>query len=138
MRLIYPVPAGGRVGIGLLVLRLMAGTGFIVHGSFKIAQPSMWMGPHGFAPPWLQAVVAVAEFYGGFALIFGFLTALLTVVLSIDMIVAIVKVHIPLGAHFAGGRLPLEVPLAYLAMLLALLFAGPGKYSIDAFILRRR
>lgn len=96
------------------------------------------MGPHGFAPPWLQGIVTFAELFGGAALIVGFLTPLVAVLLGIDMVIAITRFHIPMGGHFVGGRFAYEVPLVYLVVMIALLLAGPGGLSLDALLFKRR
>lgn len=138
MRSIYPPAPAGRIGVALLGIRAIVGLAFIFHARMKLPDPMMWMGPHGFAPSWLQGVVTFAEFFGGIALILGLLTPLVTVILSIDMITAILKYHIPAGGHFVGGRAAFEVPLVYLVVLIALLLAGPGRYSIDGLLFSRR
>jgi putative oxidoreductase len=138
IRALYPPAPGGRTGVALLGIRAIVGVAFIFHARMKLPEPFFWMGPHGFAPQWLQGVVTFAEFFGGIALIAGLLVPLVCVLLSIDMIVAILKFHIPAGGHFVGGRASFEVPLVYLVVLVGLLLAGPGRYSIDALIFGRR
>ncbi len=138
MRLLSPPPLRGRAALGIFAIRAIVGLGFIFHGYGKMHAPLSWMGPNGFAPPWLQAVVAFAEFFGGFALILGLLTPLVAAVLSIDMLTAIVRFHIPAGGHFVGGRAAFEVPLDYLVVMIALLLMGPGEYSIDSKIFKRK
>lgn len=129
---------GPRGSVAIFMVRTIVGFGFIFHSMLKVPTPTMWMGPHGFAPPWLQGVVTFVELLGGIALILGFLTPIAAFLLAIDMIVAIFRFHIPAGGHFVGGRASFEVPLTYLVVVVALLIAGPGGFSIDALIGRRR
>lgn len=130
---------GTRASVAFFAIRAIVGLAFIFHAMLKLpAGAASWMGPHGFAPSWLQAVVTFAELLGGAALILGVLTPLVAAVLSIDMIVAILKFHLPAGGHFVGGRAAFEVPLVYLVVLLSLLVAGPGAYSLDAVMFKRR
>jgi uncharacterized membrane protein YphA (DoxX/SURF4 family) len=69
------------------------GAAFVFHGYPKMQHPTTWMtlsmGSHAFAPPWLQAVVAGVEFFGGFALILGFATSLAATLIFCDMFVAL-------------------------------------------------
>lgn len=125
-----------RTSLGILLLRVIIGLAFMVHGWPKFQHPASWMGTHAFAPPWLQAVVAVVEFLGGLALIAGFLTPLAALGIFCDMAVAILKVHLPSGGHWIGGPGAFEVPLFYLVAMLAFLVMGPGQYSIDAIVAR--
>jgi putative oxidoreductase len=127
-----------RTSVALLLIRAIVGLGFIFHGLMKAPDPLGWMGPHGFAPSWLQAVVTGVELVGGSAIILGLLTPVAAFLLSIDMVVAIFKVHIPMGGHFVGGRMSFEVPLDYLVVMIALLIAGPGTLSLDALLFKRR
>ncbi len=125
-----------RASLGVLLVRIIVGAAFVVHGLPKIEHPASWMtlgmGAHAFAPPWLQAIVAIVEFFGGIALIVGIFTPLATLGIFIDMAVAILRVHLPSGGHWIGGPGSFEVPLFYLVTMLALLLIGPGRYSIDA------
>jgi putative oxidoreductase len=52
--------------VALLLMRLMVGLAFTMHGWSKIQNPFGWMGPDGFAPGIFQALAAVSEFGGGF------------------------------------------------------------------------
>ncbi len=128
-----------RASAAFLGIRAIVGLAYVFHGLMKFDLGAAgWMGPHGFAPAWLQAVVTFVELFGGVALILGLFTPLAAVLLSIDMIVAILRVHIPAGGHFVGGRASFEIPLVYLVVLVGLLVAGPGAYSLDAAIFKRR
>jgi uncharacterized membrane protein YphA (DoxX/SURF4 family) len=137
MNYIPSVPAG-RTSLALLLVRVIVGLGFIFHGMMKVPNAASWMGPHGFAPSWLQLIVTLVETIGGAALILGFLTPLVAFLLGIDMVVAIFGFHIPHGGHFVGGRAAFEVPLVYLVVVIAMLLSGPGAYSVDALISKRR
>ncbi len=116
--------------LGLLVLRLVVGTAFILHGLPKIQNPMHWMGNK--VSPILQLAAAVAEFGGGIALLVGFLTPIAAGLIAVDMIFALALVHLPRGDKFvnpAGGSF--ELPLVYLALMIGLIATGPGRYSLD-------
>jgi putative oxidoreductase len=124
--------------LGLLALRLVAGTAFILHGWPKIQHPMSWMGDG--AHPFLQLCAALAEFGGGIALILGFLTPLATAAIAINMVFALFLAHFPKHQPFVGGGPggSFELPLLYLAVMIALLTTGPGRYSLDAALFKGR
>ena len=64
----------GPGAVGLLVLRLVAGSALMLHGWPKIQNPFGWMPPQSPVPGILQALAALSEFGGGLALILGLLT----------------------------------------------------------------
>ncbi len=130
--------ANVRTGIARFLVRGIVGLGFIFHALMKLPHPTSWMGPHAWAPPWLQGVVTFVELIGGGCLILGFLTPLVALLLGIDMVTAITRFHIPMGGHFVGGRFAYEVPLVYLVVVIAVLLAGPGGLSLDALLFKRR
>ena len=97
----YNEIASTRASTGILLLRIIVGLAFVVHGWPKIQHPASWMtmtmGAHAFAPPWLQVIVTIVEFFGGIALILGFLTPLVAAAILIDMAGAIITVQLPMG-----------------------------------------
>lgn len=125
---------------GFLVLRLVMGLGFVLHGWPKIQDPFGWMGPEAAMPGILQALAAVAEFGGGFALIAGLLTRLASLGIACVMIVAIGMVHVPRGDPFVGrpGEPSYELAAVYLACAILFLLSGPGRVSLDALFFRKR
>ena len=51
---VYPEFLGGPRAVALLILRLAAGTAFVLHGWPKIKHPMSWMPPEAPIPGWLQ------------------------------------------------------------------------------------
>jgi putative oxidoreductase len=138
MGLLFPPFISGRGAVGLLLVRLVMGAAFILHGLPKIQNPMNWMdGMPGAAPPPLQAAAAVAEFGGGIALILGALTPLFALLLAGTMAFA-VKFHLDQGHAFVAMGPSYELPAIYLAVALLLLLAGPGTMSLDAFLFRKK
>ena len=130
---LYSFPWTTWQSVALLILRLVVGTAFILHGLPKIRNPMHWMGDK--VSPVLQLASAVAEFGGGIALIIGFLTPFAAAALVINMIFALALVHLPKGDTFvnpAGGSF--ELPLVYLALMIGLIATGPGRFSIDSLL----
>lgn len=117
----------------LLLLRVVTGVAFMLHGWGKIQNPFAWMGPQGFAPAPLQALAALSEFGGGLALVLGLLTPLAALGISCTMAVA-VSVHAFMRGdpfvHKTGG--PSYEPAAiYLCIALVFVALGPGRFSLD-------
>ncbi|MDH3815238.1 MAG: DoxX family protein, partial [Acidobacteriota bacterium] len=55
----FAVPANSMFGdISLLLIRVVAGLAFMLHGWGKIQNPFGWMGPDAFAPGIFQALAA--------------------------------------------------------------------------------
>lgn len=120
----------------LLLLRLVGGLAFMLHGWGKIQHPFDWMGPQAFAPAPLQALAALSEFGGGLAWILGLLTPLASFGIASTMVVATWTLAITRGDPFvASGPGPaFELPALYLCVALLLIAAGPGRWSADRAI----
>lgn len=135
-RLLYRGGADALGSAGLLVLRLVVGTAFLLHGWPKFQAATHWMPPEAPVPGVLQAAAAVSEFGGGIALILGLLTPLACLGLAATMGFAITMVHMKMGHPFvdAKGGPSYELAAAYLACVILLLLAGPGRFSLDALL----
>jgi len=117
-----------------LLLRLALGAVFIVHGSQKlfggIAGTTAFFGSAGIPLAALFAwVVALVEFLGGITLVLGVLTRYASLLLAINMLVALLVVHLKNGFSVSNGGF--EFVLVLLAGTLALLIRGPGKIAIQ-------
>ncbi len=142
MRRLYPQFLGGWRGISLLLVRLVLGTAFVLHGWQKIGNPLHWMDQAPNAPPaFLQLAAVMAEVGGGAFLIVGLLTPIATFLLSCDMLGALALVHLPHGDPFVAATatgLAHERALIYLAVSVAMMLIGPGRFSLDAMLFKRR
>src|SRR5215211_8619069 len=111
-------------GWGLTVLRIVVGMVFLVHGLQKLLVMGFggvagFFGSLGVPAPGLFAViVTLVEVLGGLALILGLLTRLAAILLAVDMLVAILAVHLPNGFFVNNGGY--EFPLVLLASCVAL------------------
>lgn len=124
--------------IGLLILRVGIGLIFIFHGYPKLMggqEKWIWLGNQmvyvgiTFWPAFWGLMCAIAEFFGGIALILGLCTRVASFLLAFNMIIALIYHYHdqptwPLMAH----------PLSLLVVFCALFFAGAGKYSVDHFL----
>lgn len=118
--------------LALLVSRLALGAIMIAHGWQKIAghmNGIMGMLPHLGIPAWMAYLVVGAEFGGGILLVLGFLTRLAALTILIDMLVAILKVHLKNGLTGQGGY---EFPLACAVIAFTLIFFGAGPIALDS------
>ena len=126
--------------IGLLVLRLAVGLTMAAHGGQKLFG---WFGGYGltgtggfleslgFRPGRVHAALAgTAEFGGGLLVALGLLTPVGAALIIAVMVVAIGSVHLPKGFFVSDGGF--EYNLMIVASSIALAFAGPGAYSLDA------
>ena len=130
MRKVLYCDSVGPIGSsGLLLLRLVMGVAFVLHGTSKIQHPLDWMGPNATMPAVLQALAALSEFGGGLALIAGLLTRLASLGITSVMVVALATVHLPMGHPFVGkpGGPSFELPAVYLACAIMFFILGPGK-----------
>jgi putative oxidoreductase len=128
-----------------LPLRLIAGIIFSAHGAQKLFSwfggygldgTGQWMESIGLTPGFLMALLAgSAEFFGGILLILGLLTRPASAALAATMIVAIFSVHINNGLFMSNNGY--EFGLALIAITLALLISGGGKYSIDSLLSKK-
>lgn len=131
----------GSEGWGLLLLRLVWGITLVRYGLPMIRNPLHWLDLHGKPlgfPGLLQAIGAFSIFFGGIAIIIGFLTPLTSLGLIGAMAVAL-AMHIKHGDSFikpapdAPGE-TYEASLVYLTIALLFLFVGPGYLSLDALL----
>lgn len=141
LRTLLAVPDQSTPASGALaLLRVSAGSAFMLHGWGKIQHPFDWMGPDAFAPGLLQALAALSEFGGGLAWILGLLTPLASLGIACTMVVAFSLHAFVRGDPFVskGGGPAFELAVIYLSIALVLLAAGPGRFSIDRKLFGRR
>jgi len=128
--------SASTVDWGLLILRVVLGIVFVMHGWPKVAGFSQTMAgmTHMGIPAPLVALDIFTEFFGGLALIAGALARLASMGIIVVMLVAIFKVHLAYGffMNWFGTQKGegIEYHLLVIAMALMLILAGPGRFAI--------
>ncbi len=128
----------------LLILRVLLGVVFFTHGTQKLFG---WFGGYGFSGTFgfftgsmrIPAIFAffaiIAEGLGWLGLVTGFLTRLSAFGIGTNMVVAILTIHHKFGffMNWDGKQAGegFEYHLLVIAIALALIIRGGGKWSID-------
>jgi uncharacterized membrane protein YphA (DoxX/SURF4 family) len=118
-------------------VRIIVGIIMFAHGLQKLQG-----GPANFggllsqlgvpAPELMAYVVTFVELVGGALLIVGLLSRLSALLLTIDLVVAILLVKLNIGLIAPqGSGAGAELDLALIAGFLVILLAGPGRFSLD-------
>lgn len=127
--------------IGIAILRVITGIVFAAHGYQKLFVYGMAGVQGAFTkmgvpvPMLIGPLIALLEFFGGLALIVGLLTRLAALGLAVDMLGAILIVHLAGGFFLPAGY---EFVLLLMAASLTVAVAGPGAFSVDGSIAGRR
>lgn len=149
-----PANLGVLCQCGPLLLRLIVGYGFIVHGYAKLAR-----GPETFAivlhtlgvplPLLFAWLTVLVELAGGVAMLIGAFVPVVSLPMAIVLLTAMFTIHRPYGFFSVKlvevtemgtkfGPVGYEIILLYLASLAALALGGAGPLSIDQWRVRRR
>jgi putative oxidoreductase len=119
---------------GVLVLRLVAGLTFLLHGLDKLGDLSgaeQLFASLGIPAAGLMAPsVAVTETVGGVLLIAGLATPLVGAALAVDMLVAILTARLGHGFFAKDGGFELELLLCGASVAIGI--GGAGRFSLDA------
>lgn len=122
------------VDVALLGIRVVLGIIFMAHGAQKLfgafGGPGLagivgMLGPVGY-------LVAVGEFFGGLGMLVGFLVRFSAASNALIMLGAIALVHGRNGFFLANQGF--EYNLALLGLLLPLVLAGSGRFSLGRWL----
>lgn len=131
--------------VTIALMRLVLGVIFLGHGGQKAMG---WFGGYGWHgtmqmftngmhfPAFFAACAILAEFVGGILLFIGFLSRLAALAIAVNMMVAILKVHLHNGLIGSPGQPGYELPLALLALCILIIMKGGGAVSVDRFFAR--
>lgn len=139
-----------------LLVRCMAGGVFLSEGILKFVYPNQGVGRFTkLGLPWPELTanfIATLEIVGGMLLIAGLLTRLIAIPFIVEMIVAMLTTKI--GLYLGTSPLPMPPSLpkvgfwavmhetrsdyAQLLSCAFLMFAGPGRWSVDAYLRERK
>jgi len=129
--------------IALAVVRLVLGGVMFTHGAQKMLG---WFGGYGFTgtmgflqgmhiPAPLAFLAIAAEFFGGIGLLLGLLGRVAAFGIAVNMVVAILTVHLPNGLfmNWSGQQKGegYEYHLLVLAITAAVMLRGSGAWSVD-------
>jgi putative oxidoreductase len=130
-----------RIDAALVLLRGVVGLLFVAHGAQKLfafgidgtiaAFEQMGIPAASIVAP----TVAIVELAGGFLLLLGLATRFAAAALAINMLAAIVLVHLPSGFFLPQG---VEFALTLMVANIALVLTGAGVHSVDAWLAMRR
>ena len=128
--------------VALLVARLVLGVVLVAHGWQKVVTNGMGGTVEAFAAmgvplaPASAVFAAVVELVGGALLVVGAATALVSVLVVLNMLGAALSVHIGNGVFVADGGWELVGVITAAALTLAA--AGAGRFSVDEAVAARR
>jgi putative oxidoreductase len=138
MRTLSLSPLSRLASLAPLAVRIIVGIIMFAHGLQKLTE----VGPGNFGgqvlaglgvplPVFMGYVVTLVELVGGLLLIVGFLSRLAALLLTIDLVIAILLVKVNVGFISGSSGTGAELDLALIAGFLVILFAGPGRLSVD-------
>jgi putative oxidoreductase len=136
-----PTATSSQIDLGLTVLRVVTGVVFVAHGAQKLFSFGLEGVAHSFAQIGIPLAelfgpaVALLEFFGGLALIAGFLTRPAALLLAVDMLGALSFVHFREGFFLPKGY---EFVVTLFGAVAAITVAGAGAWSLDALLASRR
>lgn len=130
-----------KTAIGTLILRIVLGVTFFVHGLVKfqdgIGGTVGWFSSIGL-PGFLAYAVAIIELIGGIMLILGLFSRVVSGLLAVIMAGAILTVKLPAGFLGNDQTAGYELDLALLAMALFIALSGSKTASLDQIISKER
>ena len=124
----------------LLFIRIASAAVFLYHGSAILFGTFGGPGPARFAaflhvPVFVAYLVGIGQFFGAIGILFGMFTRIAAAGIAIIMLGAIYLVHLPHGFDVSHGGI--EFAFTMLLIALALVFTGPGKFSVAALLPER-
>ena len=140
-KLLYPGLAGfyeSVLPIAEAFLRIVVGVMFLMHVSAKFklgadAVAANIFAKNGIEPALMWTyVIMFLESVGGVCLILGLFTRFFAAALAIEMLVALLIVHLPKGYAAGGGGY--EYVLLIGAVCFTIAIRGGGPYSVDRAI----
>lgn len=155
-KLMWLTKSPGEGPASILALRLMAGGVFFWEGILKFVYVNQGVGRFtklGMPMPHFTAdFVAYLEIVGGMLVLSGLLTRLISIPFIVEMIVAILSTKISLYLGTSPLPLPAAPPkvgmwavlhevrseYAQLLTMIFLMINGPGRWSLDALLGRKR
>jgi putative oxidoreductase len=140
-RLLWPGLAGVYASVGDIaytMVRVVVGVMFLMHvwGKFNIgagAVAANVMAKNGLEPALTWAYITMAlEVVGGICLVIGLFTRFFGAACAIEMLIALIMVHLPKGYAAGGGGYEYVLLIGAVCFLIAL--RGGGPYSVDRAI----
>lgn len=123
-------PLALRIPVGIILMAHGAQKLFGWFGGYGLEGTGKWMASIGLEPGFIMALLAgSAEFFGGLALLLGFLTRPAAAVSAFTMVVAIFSVHFANGLFMVNNGY--EFALSLFAATLALTIQGSGRLAVD-------
>ncbi|OZM81232.1 DoxX family protein [Pseudonocardia sp. MH-G8] len=139
--MIRTLPPSAR-DAALLVARLVLGVVLIAHGWQKVFTNGLGATAEGFAgmgvplAPVSAAFAGLVELVGGVLVLAGAATALVGILVVVDMLGAALLVHITNGVFASDGGWELVGVIGATALVLAAV--GAGRFSVDHVLATRR
>lgn len=126
--------------IGALILRVVLGFLFFIHGFVKfqggIENIAGWF-ESIHIPGFMAYVVAFIELVGGIALILGVATRIVSILFALVMAGAIITAKLPAGLLGNGQMAGYELDIAFLAIAVYLAVNGSRLLSLHQFVMNK-
>ena len=122
--------------LALLIVRVVVGSIFVLHGAQKVfglfggpglAGFATWLAPMG-VPTWLAYSAALSELVAGTMVLLGIAAELGACMIIVQMAVAIYLVHWPHGYFIQDNGF--EYALNSMALCVAIIVGGARRYSL--------
>ncbi|MFT9846706.1 DoxX family protein [Aneurinibacillus sp. REN35] len=126
--------------IGAFILRLVLGLTLFIHGIAKfqtgLGNTAQFFESLGI-PSFLGYIVAIIELVGGFAMLLGLGTRIVSTLFAFVMLGAIFTVKLAAGFMGNGQMAGYEFDLALLAMSVSLSLTGSQLYALDSLFRKK-